>query len=276
MPRNRARLAAVASWLTLAVAVAVVAAANAQPIARAETIALATGAANAPPPPSIAVIIDDVGYRLAEGKRVVRLPGPIAVAVLPHTAHGPALAREADAAGKEVLLHLPMQAIAADEEPGPGALELDQTRSEFAAVFAADLAAVPFVRGVNNHMGSLLTRHPGHMRWLMEELKARPPLFFIDSYTSAQSVGLRIAAEEGVPALRRDVFLDAVDDTAAIEAEWRRLLALARERGRAIAIGHPYPATLAVLERLLPTLPEAGVRLVPLAELFAAPEAAPR
>jgi polysaccharide deacetylase 2 family uncharacterized protein YibQ len=221
--------------------------------------------------PTIAVIIDDVGYRLAEGQRVVRLPGPVAVAILPHTAHGAVLAREAESAGKEVLLHLPMQAIARDEVPGPGALELDQTRSEFAAVLAADLASVPFVRGVNNHMGSLLTRHPGHMRWLMEELKARPPLYFIDSYTTAQSVGLAIAREQGVPALRRDVFLDSNDDPAAIEAEWRRLLELARERGRAIAIGHPYPATLAVLERLVPALPEAGVRLVPLAELFAAP-----
>jgi polysaccharide deacetylase 2 family uncharacterized protein YibQ len=266
MLRGRARRGAVAVWLTLAAAAT-----------HAQTVALATDATNAPPAlPAIAVIIDDVGYRLAEGQRVVRLPGPVAVSVLPHTAHGAALAREADAAGKEVLLHLPMQAIAADEEPGPGALELDQTRSEFAAVFAADLASVPLVRGVNNHMGSLLTRHPGHMRWLMEELKARPPLYFIDSYTSAQSVGLMIAVEEGVPAMRRDVFLDAEDDPVAIEAEWRRLIDLARERGRAIAIGHPYPATLAMLERLLPALPETGVRLVPLAELLAAPAAAVR
>lgn len=266
MLRGRARLAAAAAWLTLAATAA-----------HAQAVALATATVDpAPAQPAIAIIIDDVGYRLAEGTRAVRLPGPVAVAVLPHTAHGAALAREADAAGKEVLLHLPMQAISADEEPGPGALELDQTRSEFAAVLAADLAAVPFVRGVNNHMGSLLTRHPGHMRWLMEELKARPPLFFIDSYTSAQSVGLLIAKEEGVPAMRRDVFLDAEDDAAAVEAEWRRLIALAHTRGRAIAIGHPYPTTLAVLERLLPALPESGVRLVPLAELFAVPAAVPR
>jgi polysaccharide deacetylase 2 family uncharacterized protein YibQ len=257
MPRGRARLG-IAAWLALA-AVAV----------RAQPVALVTEAPSAPrTQPTIAVIIDDVGYRLAEGRRAVRLPGPVAVAILPHTAHGALLAREADSVGKEVLLHLPMQAIAWEDEPGPGALELDQTRSEFASVLAADLASVPFVRGVNNHMGSLLTRHPGHMRWLMEELKARPPLYFIDSYTSAQSVGLRVAAEQGVPALRRDVFLDSDDDPAAIEAEWRRLLELARERGRAIAIGHPYPTTLAVLERLLPAMPDAGVRLVSLAELF--------
>jgi polysaccharide deacetylase 2 family uncharacterized protein YibQ len=181
------------------------------------------------PAPRVALIIDDVGYRWDEGLRAVRLPGAVAIAVLPHATHSAALAREADGQGKEVVLHLPMQAMAATEDPGPGALELDHTRSEFAAVFAADLAAVPFARAVNNHMGSLLTRHPGHMRWLMEEMQAHGSLFFIDSYTTAASVGLQVAHESGVPALRRDVFLDGELEPAAIEVQWQRLLAEARE-----------------------------------------------
>jgi polysaccharide deacetylase 2 family uncharacterized protein YibQ len=163
-----------------------------------------------------------------------------------------------------------MQAMEVSEDPGPGALELDQTRSEFAAVFAADLAAVPFARGVNNHMGSLLTRHPGHMRWLMEELRAHGPLFFIDSYTTAASVGLQVARENGVPALRRNVFLDGELSPGAIEAQWQRLLAEARAHGSAIGIGHPHAATLALLERELPALAAAGLTLVPLTSLLPA------
>lgn len=236
----------------------------------AAVCASATFAAEPVPLPRIAIIIDDVGYRLDEGLRAVQLPGPVAIAVLPHATHSVRLARAANDAGKEVMLHLPMQAIDAREDPGPGALELDQTRGEFAAAFAADLAAVPFVRGVNNHMGSLLTRHPGHMGWLMEELRARGSLFFVDSYTTAQSVGLMIARENGVPALRRDVFLDGELSATAIAAEWQRLLAMARRRGSAIAIGHPHPATLALLERELATLSSEGVELVSLATLLEA------
>ena len=220
------------------------------------------------PAPRVALIIDDVGYRWAEGQRAVHLPGAVAIAVLPHATHSLALAREADGQGKEVVLHLPMQAIEASEDPGPGALELDHTRAEFAAVFGADLAAVPFARGVSNHMGSLLTRHPGHMRWLMEELQAHGALFFIDSYTTAASVGLQVARENGVPALRRDVFLDDELAPAAIAVQWLRLLAEARTRGFAIGIGHPHAATLTLLERELPTLAAQGVTLVTLTSLL--------
>jgi polysaccharide deacetylase 2 family uncharacterized protein YibQ len=171
--------------------------------------------------------------------------------------------------GKEVVLHLPMQPIEAAVDPGPGALELDQTRDEFAAVFAADLAAVPFARAVSNHMGSLLTRHPGHMLWLMEELRAHGSLFFVDSYTTAASVGLQVARENGVPALRRDVFLDSDPTAGAIQAQWQRLLAQARAHGFAIGIGHPYEATLTLLERELPGLGNtSGLELVPLATLL--------
>ena len=222
----------------------------------------------ADPLPKVALIIDDVGYRLAEGERAVHLPGAVAVAVLPFGTHSVALAREADAQGKEVVLHLPMQPLAGAEDPGPGALQIGQSRAELADVLAADLAAVPFIVGVSNHMGSLLTQQADRMGWLMEELRRRQPLFFVDSYTTAASVGLAAAREYGVPALRRDVFLDADPAPAAIEAQWQRLLTRARAHGAAVGIGHPYAATLALLERELPTLRAVGIVLVPLSELL--------
>jgi uncharacterized protein len=227
----------------------------------------------AAPAPKIALIIDDLGYRLAEGERAVHLPGVVAVAVLPYATHSVLLAREADSRGKEVVLHLPMQPLDAEVNPGPGALEVAQSRSELAAVLAADLAAVPFARAVSNHMGSLLTQRPTQMGWLMDELHERTTLFFIDSYTTPASVGLVTAREHGVPALRRDVFLDADPTPAAIEAQWQRLLERARSHGTALGIGHPYPATLALLELKLPSLAAEGLALVPLTALLSSASA---
>jgi polysaccharide deacetylase 2 family uncharacterized protein YibQ len=218
--------------------------------------------------PKVAIIIDDLGYRSAEGQRAVRLPGPVAVAILPHTPHAAVLAREADARGKEVVVHVPMEALTSAELLGPGALELDQTRAELATALADDLAAVPHALAVSNHMGSSLTREAVPMRWIMEELKAREPLFFVDSYTTAESVALQAAREAGVRALRRDVFLDGDRTPEGLEREWLRLLSRARERGFALAIAHPHGATLDFLERALPTLTEQDVRLVTLAELL--------
>lgn len=236
-------------------------------MASAAVLALAAAASAAPPAsPAIAIIIDDLGYQLAAGRRAVELPGPVACAVLPSTPRARLLAEAAFAAGKDVLLHLPLQPVDWDGAAEPGAILLDMSRGQFARAFAESLASIPHVVGINTHQGSLLTRHPGHMSWLMQEIRAQDGLFFVDSYTTHESIALRLARESGVPAVRRDVFLDPDPDPATVAREFARLKELARERGMAVGIGHPHPATLALLERELPRLAADGFRLVSISE----------
>jgi len=219
--------------------------------------------------PRIAIIIDDLGYQLVVGRRVIELPGPIACAILPGAPRARQLANAANERGKEVLLHLPMQAVGQENRVETTRMTLDMSRSKFAATFDTAFESVPHAIGINNHRGSLLTRHPGHMQWLMEELLERDGLFFVDSYTTHESVALQIAAELGVLAKKRDVFLDPDKTTETLQREFERLKSVARKRGSAIAIGHPYEATLALLERELPRLAEQGFDLVPVSELVA-------
>ncbi len=226
---------------------------------------LVSGAAQAGPP-RIAIIIDDLGYELDAGHRAVNLPGPVACAVLPSTPRASELARAAHSAGKEVLLHLPLQSEDDGAEQEPGMIRLDTTREQFARIFAESFESVPFAIGVNSHRGSLLTRHPGHMGWLMEEIEARGHLLFVDSYTTHQSVALRLAREKGIPSVRRDVFLDDDRSSESIAREFDRLKRLATARGLAIGIGHPHPETLAFLERELPGLGDQGFLLVSVSE----------
>ena len=218
--------------------------------------------------PRIAIIIDDLGYQLAAGHRAVALPGPVVCSILPGTPRATQLALAAWERGKEVLLHLPLQSVNHDGKSGPGSITLDTTREAFADTFATAIESVPFAVGVNGHRGSLLTRHPGHMSWLMEEILRAGGLYFVDSYTTHHSVALQIASEQGVPAIKRDVFLDSDPAPESVAQEFERLKALARERGLAVAIGHPYPDTLAFLERAIPGLVEEGIQLVPLRELI--------
>ena len=233
----------------------------------ATAVAIATTAlpeANAAP--KIAIIIDDLGYGLAAGRRAIELPGPLAFAVLPATPSGRALADAAHKQGKEVLLHLPLEAVAQQGPPEPGGITMDMTRNMIRDAFAAALESVPYAIGVSSHRGSLLTRHPGHMAWLMQEIRLRDGLFFIDSYTHHQSVALRIAEETGVAAVRRDVFLDSERSAAALAREFARLKALALENGIAVGIGHPYPETLEFLERELRALDGEDFELIPISE----------
>lgn len=230
-------------------------------------LALASGSA-ATSPPKIAIIIDDLGYRLDAGQRAIELPGPISFAILPGAPRARVLALEAHKHGKEVLLHLPLQARPNDLVQEPMGINLDMTRQELGETFDRAIAAVPHAIGVNSHRGSLLTRHPGHMQWLMEEIHSHEDLFFVDSFTTHQSVAVQIADEEGVRARKRDVFLDPDQEPATVAREFERMKQLAIQRGSIIVIGHPYPATLELLERELPGLADDGFELVTISALL--------
>lgn len=227
--------------------------------------ALPASAADAP---VVAIIIDDLGHALDPGLQVAALPGPVACSVLPHTPSGRLLAERCHASGKEVMLHLPMQPIDPAEQPGVGALEIRQARGELLQRLEAAMAAVPHASGVNNHMGSLLTRHLAQMQWVMESLGAKRNLFFVDSVTTSASVAWRVAVSNGLRTVRRDVFLDISSRPEDIREALTRLKNEARRRGFALAIGHPYPETLAALRTELPRLRQEGIMLVSVDELI--------
>ena len=218
--------------------------------------------------PVIGIIIDDIGYRVREDLRAISIPGSIAYAIMPHSPHARAMSELALKNGKIVLVHLPMEAIIKEKNRflGPGALILDMTRDQFVNTLQSNLRSLPEAVGVNNHMGSLLTQHPGHMKWLMDILNQNSK-FYIDSVTSRESVASDIAREKNVPYLRRDVFLDNIKEVPYIQAQLQELIRVAKRRGSAIGIGHPHPETIQVLTSELQHVENYGVRLVSLEEL---------
>lgn len=211
--------------------------------------------------PAIAIIIDDMGNQRSQGMAALELQGAITFAFLPYTPYAEELAEKAHRLGKEVMLHLPMDAYEGNSL-GPGALTLHMTEVRFKQTLTEDLMAIPHVSGVNNHMGSLLTRHPGAMRWMMETLQEWPDLYFLDSRTTHYTVAQQMAVEHQVPNTRRDVFLDNLPSPESIEKQFALLLDLARQQGYAVAIGHPYPQTVQVLRRLLENLNRENVQLI--------------
>lgn len=217
----------------------------------------------------LVIILDDIGYNADAGERAVKLPGAVTYAVLPFTPHGQMLAQMAHEAGKEVMLHAPMSNLAG-MALGEGGLTLALTEEEFITTLRSAIADIPHIAGVNNHTGSELTAAEQPMQWVMRELKAQG-LFFVDSMTTGKSVAERIAIENQVPALKRHVFLDNEATADAIDREFQRALAIAQQQGFAIAIGHPYPATLEYLEQAIDKLPEHNIELVSASALLTHP-----
>ncbi len=214
----------------------------------------------------IAIIIDDLGNSYERGLQTVRLPASLTLAILPHSTHGTRLAEEAHRFGKEVIIHMPMQNI--DNLPlGPGGLTSHLSQDEFERFIADAIERVPWAIGLNNHMGSLLTQQELPMNWLMDEIKPRKMLF-IDSRTTAGTVASTIARQKHLPSASRDVFLDNDPSLYAIDRQFRRLVSLAKQRGTAIAIGHPHATTLTYLELAIPQLQDAGIHVLPISRLL--------
>ncbi len=204
----------------------------------------------------LSLIIDDLGQNLPRDRRVLALPGPVTAAIMPDTPHAAEFAREAHRAGKIVILHMPM-----DPATGPFAWHPDLPMEELEKRLNAAFQAVPYASGINNHMGSRMTVEPKAMAWLMADLQRRHK-FFVDSRTSARTVAAAQAQKIGLASVSRDVFLDDEQTEQAITAQLQTAISLARKQGSAVMIGHPYPQTLAVLERELPKLKAQGIEWI--------------
>ncbi len=219
--------------------------------------------------PAVSIIIDDLGDRLKDGMRAVSLPAPYTYSFLPNTPFAKRLAKEANGMNKEVMLHIPMQATNG-KKLGPNGLTHEMSREVFDKTLQEAFNSIPYVRGINNHMGSLLTANKQNMNWVMSFVaKQDNDLYFIDSRTTAKSVIVQAAKEKNINVLSRDSFIDYDATVESITTQIHYLIKIARKNGSAIGIAHPYPATLEVLETAWPLFYEAGVDLIPVSELIA-------
>ena len=222
----------------------------------------------------VAIVIDDLGQSLEPARKLLELPYPLAWAILPNQRHSAETAALARGAGREVLLHLPMQPEpGATVGPGEGAINMGMRSAQVTRVIAADLDTVPYAIGVNNHMGSLATTDAKLMSAVMATLAARH-LFFVDSRTTAATVALDIARRQGLPTFYRSVFLDDVESVSYSLGQLRQFCADVEKSGAGLAIGHPHPTTLDALKQFLPQLEKKDIQLVPVSQLLRLPEIA--
>ncbi len=219
----------------------------------------------------VAIIIDDIGNNIHLDTRAAELPGLVTLAVLPHTPYSKTVAQHAHQLNKEIMLHAPMESEH-KRKLGDGALTQNLAEAEFLDVLQADIDAIPHIAGMNNHMGSLLTADPVAMQWVMQGAK-KNQLYFVDSRTTALSVAEKFAQQNQVQHISRNVFLDNEQNENYIHAAFEHTLNISEKTGFALAIGHPYPATIGYLEKTLPTLEARGFRLIPVSQLMAKKEA---
>jgi polysaccharide deacetylase 2 family uncharacterized protein YibQ len=199
--------------------------------------------------PRLVLIIDDLGESMSVAKRLAGLPFPVSFSVLPYNTKARQVAELARQKNLELLLHLPCEpeGYPSVANSGPGTLRVNMSPAVLEQTLVSNLARLPEVDGVNNHMGSRLTQDKKAMTIILGHLHGRGK-FFVDSLTTPRSCVREVSKSVGMRYYRRHIFLDNTAEEHAILLQLKKAESLARRTGLAVAIGHPYPATLSALE----------------------------
>lgn len=213
----------------------------------------------------LAIVIDDIGYRMKEDKAIYALPKEVSVAIIPVAPYATARAKKAYEQKRDVLIHLPMQPKNKQQPIESGALMIGASEAKVAQLIQAARNQVPYAIGLNNHMGSGATADRTTMSYLMKVM-AQQQLFFLDSKTGP-SVAAKVAKEFGVKALERNLFLDDSDTLTDVQRQFNAAIEYARKHGSAILIGHPRKNSVAVLEQGIANLPQ-DIQLVSMGSLW--------
>lgn len=221
--------------------------------------------------PRLAIVVDDLGYDPVRDAEWLAFPEPITVSVLPYGPSSKSFAASARTHGFGVILHVPMEPEGAvADRTEPFLLRRAMTPEEIAERFARMTADVPQANGASNHMGSAFTSDPAAMAAFAQALKGKG-FFFVDSVTSAGTVGSMAMERAGAPVIRRDVFLDDDGRPEEVRRQWAAAIVLAKERGAAVLLCHARRETRTLLLELLPELRREGIRPVAVEELLAKP-----
>ena len=217
--------------------------------------------------PRIALIIDDIGHSRSIARQFLDLGVPITFAILPHLSNSYDLAMEIHGEGQEIILHQPMEPLNSLLDPGPGALYVKDGQEKIITAMDQNISSLPFIEGVNNHMGSKFTEHRSKMKEALMVIRKRG-LFFIDSLTSCRSKAYQTARRLHLVTAYRNIFLDHHPDEAYILSQLHKLKNHARRYGHAIGIGHPHPETYRTIRHFLGGLKGSAISWVHVSRLL--------
>ncbi len=206
------------------------------------------------------IVIDDAGNNLKELDPFLSFPGALTIAVLPGLPHSAEAARRIRAAGKDVILHQPMEAIGG-QNPGPGAIFVNMSPEEMRVVLERNIAEVGPIVGMNNHQGSLVTSDVTAMETILAVCR-KHDIYFLDSRTTGETVVPAVAARMGIRIRERDVFVDNIQERAEMIRFIQEGFQKAEKKGSSVMIGHAWSSELAsTLRELYPELIEQGFSL---------------
>ncbi len=216
----------------------------------------------------IALVIDDWGYNNKVLRKSLELGIPLTYAILPRLFYSTRIAQRASKSGHEVILHLPLEPHNAQKHPlEKNTIFTSMSKEEIEKIIKDDMASVPNLKGINNHMGSKATESEYVLNILFDQIK-KNGLYFLDSYTSNNSLAPQVALQKGISFIRRDVFIDNVSSKDHIRGQLIRAKNIAAKKGRVVVIGHAKELTIDTIKEIIPEFKAEGFRFVHLSDFL--------
>ncbi|MBW2637203.1 MAG: divergent polysaccharide deacetylase family protein [Deltaproteobacteria bacterium] len=216
----------------------------------------------------IAIVIDDMGCDLTPVNDILSIDIPITLSILPSRPFSMEAAEKAQEKGREIILHLPMEPRGYPKKnPGEGCLYIAMSDAEIEKQLEENIAAVPSITGVNNHMGSRFMEDEGRVELVLKHLKKRG-LFFLDSLTTRNSKGKKIAEKIGMKYIARDVFIDNNQDFRDTRERLFNIIEKKDRWNTLVLIGHPHTSTIEAIRETVPLFRAEGIEVVTLSDLI--------
>ncbi len=222
--------------------------------------------------PRIALVVVGVGLSERRTRAAIEdLPGEVTLAFSPYGRRLQDRARMARAHGHETLVMVPMEPRDYPaNDPGPLGLLTKLTPAQNLQRLRRILGRFAGHVGIVNDMGSRFTAEREVLAPVIAEL-GRRGLLVLDARTTARSRIPELARRFGVPFARNDRHIDNVARGEEIDRYLAELETLARRRGKAVGIGHPYPVTIERIRAFAEGLPARGLVLAPLSAVVETP-----
>ncbi|MCS7180174.1 MAG: divergent polysaccharide deacetylase family protein, partial [bacterium] len=216
----------------------------------------------------VAIIIDDIGWNISILKEIEKIDEPLTLSILPKAPYSKQILNELKGKNYELFLHLPLEPAPPSQCFDKGLIKIDMNDEEIKKTFEENVGDfLPYIKGINNHMGSLYTINEDKMKILLKEVQEKK-LFFVDSLTSPKSCGYKIAKEFGIKTGKRDVFIDNSPDPEEINKKIDEIIKIAQEKGKVIAIGHAKTTTINILKNRISDFEKNGIEIVPVSSLL--------
>lgn len=218
--------------------------------------------------PAVVIIMKGLGLSASTTEAALQLPTEVTFGFSPYA---PSLVRWSKIAhqqGREFLLQVPMETYdTRTNNPGPYALMSASPKEDNITRLKMLLSLTNNYEGIYSDQNEKFSHNIASIRPILKELK-KMGVYYVYGNGYSNHTMIQTADDIDYPMLISDMVIDSDISVEGINDGIKKMVNLAKRKGYVVAMAHPYPMTIRILEQWLPDASEQGVRVMPVSALL--------